>query len=414
MRIMSRSAQMIVELDLPASQALESSVSSTRLVSIDAYRGFVMFLILAAGMGVSLGQAFPESALCRLIAHHQSHVAWVGCSLHDLIMPGFSFLVGTALTFSVASRLARGQDMKALTSHAVNRAVILFLLGVFLFSLNRVPFVFVHIFTAIGLAYLPVFFLSFRSDRTLWITFGIILAAYWAAFALYPLPGPDFDYSTSNITQEWLQTNGLHGFEAHWQKNINFGWAFDRVFLNRLPREHEYTGMGDGLTTINFIPLIATMILGLFAGRIIQGGQLPWQKVRWFVVAGVIGLASGWALGALGICPLVKSLWTPSWVLFSGGWCFLFLAVFYVIGEIWQAKRLLFPFVVLGMNSLAVYSLANLQGQLAPNIFRRLVGSAPFLVLDPLYEPFLYAAFRLIVFWLFFYLLYRLRIFIRV
>ena len=158
-------------------------------------------------------------------------------------MPGFSFLVGTALTFSVASRLARGQDMKALTSHAVNRAVILVLLGVFLFSLNRVPFVFVHIFTAIGLAYLPVFFLSFRSDRTLWITFGIILAAYWAAFALYPLPGPDFDYSTSNVTQEWLQTNGLHGFEAHWQKNINVGWAFDRVFLNRLPREHEYTGM---------------------------------------------------------------------------------------------------------------------------------------------------------------------------
>ena len=126
------------------------------------------------------------------------------------------------------------------------------------------------------------------------------------------------------------------------------------------------------------------MILGLLAGRIIQGGQLPWQKVRWFVVAGVIGLASGWALGALGICPLVKSLWTSSWVLFSGGWCFLFLAVFYVIGEIWQTKRLLFPFVVLGMNSLAVYSLANLQGQLAPNIFRRLVGSAPFLVLDPI------------------------------
>jgi heparan-alpha-glucosaminide N-acetyltransferase len=371
-------------------------------------------LIFAAGMGVSLGQAFPESALCRLIAHHQSHVAWVGCSLHDLIMPSFSFLVGTALTFSVASRLARGQDMKTLTSHAVNRAVMLILLGVFLFSLNRVPFVFVHIFTAIGLAYLPVFFLSFRSDRTLWITFGIILAAYWAAFALYPLPGPDFDYSTSNVTQEWLQTNGLHGFAAHWQKNINFGWALDRVFLNRLPREHEYTGMGDGLTTINFIPLIATMILGVFAGRIIQGGQLPSKKVRWFVVAGVIGLASGWALGALGICPLVKSLWTPSWVLFSGGWCFLFLAVFYVMGEIWQAKRLLFPFVVLGMNSLAVYALANLQGQLAPNIFRRLAGSAPFLVLGPLYEPLLYAAFRLIVFWLFFYLLYRLRIFIRV
>src|SRR6202007_1246228 len=109
--------------------------------------------------------------------------------------------------------------------------------------------------------------------------------------------------------------------------------AFDFWFLNLFPQETPYVPF-KGLTTLNFVPLIGTMILGLFAGNLLRSDRSSSKKVQWLVIAGVIGLTSGWVLGALGVCPVVKSIWTPSWVLFSGGWCFLFLAVAYILIDI--------------------------------------------------------------------------------
>src|SRR5437764_3223199 len=95
-----------------------------RLVSIDAYRGLVMFLMMAEVLHLGkVAAARPESGLWKFLAHHQSHAEWIGCSLHDLIQPSFSFLVGVALPFSIAGRLARGQSRWVMVAHAMWRAL---------------------------------------------------------------------------------------------------------------------------------------------------------------------------------------------------------------------------------------------------------------------------------------------------
>src|SRR5437762_11596766 len=109
-----------------------------RLASIDAYRGVVMFLMMAEVLHLSrVAKAIRDSPVWQFLAHHQSHVEWAGCSLHDLIQPSFSFLVGAALPFSLAARAARGQDTARMIAHAAWRALVLVLLGVFLRSVGK-------------------------------------------------------------------------------------------------------------------------------------------------------------------------------------------------------------------------------------------------------------------------------------
>src|SRR5262245_24467638 len=114
------------------------SVEPVRLSSVDAYRGLVMFLMMAEVLRLSrVAQALPDEPFWQFLAFHQSHVPWQGCSLHDLIQPSFSFLVGVALPFSIANRLARGQRLGRMTLHAAWRALVLILLGIFLRSVGQ-------------------------------------------------------------------------------------------------------------------------------------------------------------------------------------------------------------------------------------------------------------------------------------
>jgi len=378
-----------------------------------------MLLMLAEVTRLCMvAKAFPGSAFWSFLCHHQSHAAWVGCSLHDLIQPGFSFLVGTALIFSVANRQAKGQKFGNIALHALTRAMFLIILGfvntLMSFHFRMPNFLFVDTLTQIGLAYIPLFFLSFRSARELWIAFGVILVGYWAAFAVYPVPGSDFNYSSVLVDPDWLQAFGLTGFAAHWQKNSNLAWAFDVWLLNLLPLESKYVGLSNGLATLSFIPLVGTMILGLFAGQVIRSQRVPWVKVLWFMTAGTIGLAGGSLLGQLGVCPVIKAIWTPSWVLFSGGWCFLLLAAFFVVGETLKKTWILFPFAVVGMNSITAYFLGSIYTKFTFNGLRRVVGPTPFQIFGGAYEPVLYGGACMIGFWLFLYLLYRQRIFLRI
>src|SRR4029077_17085431 len=109
-----------------------------RLTSLDAYRGFVMFLMMAEVLRLcAVSRRLPDSGFWRFLCPHQSHVEWIGCSLHDLIQPSFSFLVGVALPFSLARRKTEGQPEWQRTLHAFGRALVLVLLGVFLRSIGR-------------------------------------------------------------------------------------------------------------------------------------------------------------------------------------------------------------------------------------------------------------------------------------
>src|SRR3954467_12032060 len=126
-------------LEAPPRVKPESTVvSPARQTSVDVYRGFVMFLMMAEVLHLSrVSRALPGNAFWRFLSYHQTHVEWVGCSLHDLIQPSFSFLVGVALPFSLAGRTARGQSRPLQIAHAVWRALVLVFLGIFLRSVGR-------------------------------------------------------------------------------------------------------------------------------------------------------------------------------------------------------------------------------------------------------------------------------------
>jgi heparan-alpha-glucosaminide N-acetyltransferase len=204
------------------------------------------------------------------------------------------------------------------------------------------------------------------------------------------------------------------GFAAHWDKNSNLAWAFDTWFLNLFPRARPFANNGGGYATLSFIPTLATMILGLLAGGTLRRAGSGWAKVLWLCAAGAIGLGVGWGLGELGICPVVKRIWTPSWVLFSGGWCFLFLGGFYAVLDLMGVRFWAFPFQVIGMNSIAAYCMAGLwEGFIAKNLTTHL-GKNAFEVLGHPYEPLLHGAAVLLVLWLILFWMYRRKLFLKI
>jgi len=130
-------------------------------------------------------------------------------------------------------------------------------------------------------------------------------------------------------------------------------------------------------------------------------------------VAGVASLAAGWLLGAAGVCPVVKRIWTPSWVLFSGGWCFLLLALFYLVLDVWNRRAWAFPLIIVGMNSIAAYLIAHLFVNFIREALLRHVGPHVFQWAGAAYEPFLFGAGVLLVQWLLLLWMWRRRIFLR-
>lgn len=340
----------------------------------------------------------------------------MGCSLHDLIQPSFSLLVGVALPFSVASRRARGQSTVGLIGHAVGRALALVLLGIFLRSTgkNATYWTFEDTLTQIGLGYGLLFALGFRPVREQWAALGVILVGVWAAFALYPRPAPGFDYATVGVAPSWLDTHGLTGFAEHWQKNTNLAAAFDTWWLNLWPREQPFAFHGGGYATLSFVPTLATMILGLLAGNVLRGALPPRAKIRWLVLVGAGGLAAGAVLDGLGVCPVVKRIWTPSWVLFSGGWCLLLLAGFYAVVDVARRQRAVFPLVVVGTNSIAAYLIAHLFVDFIRKALTTHLGTEIFRSAGVAYEPLLLGGATLAVMWALLYGMYRQKFFLRI
>lgn len=386
------------------------------MASIDAYRGWVMLLMMAEVLHFgALSRAFPDSGFWSFLAHHQSHIEWVGCTLHDLIQPSFSFLVGTALAFSVANRRIRGQGFAGMFRHAVWRAFFLSCLGIFLRSVGagQTNFTFEDTLTQIGLGYVPLFLLAFRSRRDQWVAFGLLLTGVWAAFVLWPLPGDGFDYAAVGVSPAWLNEHGLTGLGAHFQKNSNLAWAFDRWFLNLFPRPKLWMFNGGGYATLSFVPTLATMLLGLLAGGTLRAEPAPVPPWKRLAVWGALFLAAGWLLGWLGICPVVKRIWTPAWVLFSGGWCLLLLSCFHGLVDLKGWKGPAFPLLVIGTNSIAAYCIAHLWDGFIASSFRTHLGPDVFRVFGEAYAPLMQGMCVLGMLWLILLWMYRQKVFIR-
>jgi len=398
----------VVAPQKPVSQAV------ARNIAVDSYRGLVMLLMMAEVLQLSrVAQAFPGNAFWHFLAWNQTHVAWAGCSLHDTIQPGFSFLVGVALPYSIASRLAKGGTFRGMFGHTLWRSFLLVALGIFLRSLHSTQtyYTFEDTLTQIGLGYTFLFLLGFQSPRRQWIALGVILFGYWLAWALYPVPGPGFNYQAVRVPPDWQ--HHYSGFAAHWNKNSNLGNAFDQWFLNLFPRTSPFVANGGGYLTLSFIPTLGTMILGLVAGRWLRASAPRIPMLR-LLAAGAIGMASGLLLHFTGICPVVKRIWTPSWTLFSGGICFLFLAAFCWLIEVKGWRKWAFPLVVIGMNSIAAYLMAHLFERFITDSFRIHLGPHAFQVFGTGLEPLLQGMAVLAVFWLMLFWMYRRKLFLRI
>lgn len=385
-----------------------------RNVAVDAYRGLVMVLMMAEVLHLArVAGAFPGNWFWGILAYNQTHVQWAGCSLHDMIQPSFSFLVGVALPYSIASRMRKGQSFQFLFAHALWRSLILIALGIFLRSMHSTQtyFTFEDTLTQIGLGYPFLFLLGFRSPRWQWGAFAAILFGYWLAWALYPAPGANFDWAAVGVPQNWA--HNFAGFASHWNKNSNLGNAFDQWFLNLFPRTKPFVYNGGGYLTLSFIPTLGTMILGLVAGRWLRQ-YAPAIPMRRLLVAGAIGIAAGLLLHFTGICPIVKRIWTPAWTLFSGGICFLFLAAFSWIIEMKGYRKWAFPLVVVGLNSIAAYLIAHLCEDFIASSLRIHLGMRPFQIFGQGLEPLLFGAAVLLGFWIILFWMHRRKVFLRI
>ncbi len=380
---------------------------------MDAYRGFVMLLMMAEVLNLrQMKKNFPGDAFWDFLAFHQDHVAWRGCSLHDLIQPSFSFLVGVALPFSLASRAGRAEPLWLGWLHAIWRAFLLVALGVFLRSMGKpqTNFTFEDTLSQIGLGYVFLYGLGRLRLRWQWGAFGLLLIGYWLAFAMYPLPGPEFDYKAVNgLASEQRPT----GFAAHWDKNTNAAWSFDVWLLNQFPRGSHYPCNRGGYATLSFIPTLATMILGLLAGGWLRTLTTPRARIARFVAVGLAFLASGWLLDTTGLCPNVKRIWTPAWVLFSGGWCFLLLSGFTALLDTGLPGGWAFLLKVIGANSIAAYVGEHLIKGFVFDSFKIHFGANVFAQFGR-YEPLASGITLLVVFWLILWWMYRRKVFVRI
>ncbi len=400
----------------PARPAAPANIAAPRNIAVDAYRGLVMVLMMAEVLEFSrVSEAFPTSLFWKFLAYNQTHVQWAGCSLHDLIQPGFSFLVGVALPYSIASRLAKGGTFGKLFLHALWRSLLLVFLGVFLRSLDssQTYFTFEDTLSQIGLGYPILFLLGFRPPRWQWAALAVILTGYWLAWALYPVPGPNFDWNSVGVSLDWHQRYNYTGFAGHWNKNTNLGNTFDQWFLNLFPREKPFVYNDGGYLTLSFIPTLGTMILGLVAGRWLREAspKIPMKKL---LIAAVVAIAAGLFLHFTHICPVVKRIWTPSWTLASGGACFLFVAGFSWVIDIKGFKKWAYPLVVVGMNSIAAYLIAHLFGDFVSRSFATHLGSHFFTFLGSGLEPFLRGAAVLLIFWYMLFWMYRRKLFLKI
>ncbi len=404
-----------------ASTPIDATAPSTaRRESIDIYRGMVMFLMLAEVLHLDQLSQHGEGLspwlqqLFEWISFHTSHVEWSGCSLHDMIQPSFSFLVGTSLAFSYTKRLVHGQSWSAMLRHAIVRSLILIFLGIFLRSLGRpqTNFTFDDTLTQIGLGYWLLFLCAPLAPRWLWGVVAVLLLAYWGAFVAYPLPGPDFPYEQVGVPVAWPEH--YTGFASHWNKNSNLAWAFDTWWMNLFSRESPFLFSPGGYCTLSFLPTLGTMLLGLIAGKWLQWNCSFAKRTASMVSAGILCMAVAWLLDQQALCPIVKRIWTPSWTLWSGGLCFLWLWMLHAVCDVGRIQLWGYFWAVIGANSIAAYVMSwTLEGPIQEAIERHFGWMLDRIINDSL-RPFLLGALTLTLFWLILRWMMRQRIFIRI
>lgn len=305
-----------------------SENSSARLMCLDVFRGLAV-----AGMILVDNPGSDEKAY-----HLISHAAWNGWTPADLIFPSFLFLVGVSLVFSFAKRLAAGQSRRQILFHVFNRSLLLIAIGLLV---NASPFIgldlhswrFEGVTQRIALCYFAAALLELWSGRRAQILAILAcLFGYWALLRFAPVPGL-----------------GVPGRDIPFMDpDRNIAAWFDR----KLFMGHLFEGTRDPEGIISTIPAVATTLIGVLTGHWLRAQKSPAIKTLGMLLAGILGLLAGqaWSIWF----PINKNLWTSSFVLFTGGFALIFLALLYWILEIkkWCGAWTM-PILVFGMNAIA-------------------------------------------------------------
>src|ERR1700722_12301363 len=279
-------------------------------------------------------------------------------------------------------------------------------------------FTFEDTLSQIGLGYPLLFLLGFRSSelgwaKRVWAALCLVLLGYWLVWALYPAAPANFNWQSVGVSATWNTQHNFTGFAGHWNKNYNFGNHFDQWFLNLFPRENRFEYNSGGYLTLSFIPTLGTMILGLIAGQWLRESR-PKIPIKKLIIVGVSGIVLGLALHYSHISPVVKRIWTPSWTIFSGGICFLFLAAFSWVIDVKRFRKWAFPLVVIGMNSIAAYCIAHFMEGFLDSTFRVHLGPNFFRLAGAGLEPFFGGAAILLCYWLVLFWMYRRKLFLKI
>ncbi|MFC2161565.1 acyltransferase family protein [Acidobacteriota bacterium] len=321
--------------------------NTIRLESLDALRGFDMFWIIGGDWIFGSLHDIFQSPATEFIQTQLSHVRWEGFRFWDLIMPLFLFIVGTAMPFSFSKRLDGGDSKKKLHIHVLKRFVILFILGMIAQGhLLEYDLSTLHIFSntlqAIAAGYLiaALIMLNLRVKWQIMITPAMLLL-FWGLLAWVPVSG----FGTGVLTPEG-----------------NLAISIDKWILGSFQDGTTYSWILSSLT------FACTVLLGVFSGYILRSDSPQKKKLVRLFVFGILCLGFGllWSL----VFPIIKHIWTSSFVLFSGGISILLLALFYLVIDIWGRKKWAFVFKVIGMNAIAVYMVTRIfDFRLMGNVF---------------------------------------------
>jgi predicted acyltransferase len=325
----------------PAEAALVAAPRHTppaeRLVSLDALRGFDMLWILGAD---ALGHALAGlkgGAIVHLLSEQMEHVEWEGFHFYDLIFPLFVFMIGVALTFSL-DRLVANDGRAAALRRVLCRGLLMYLLGLFYYGgfadgyeqirllgvLQRLALCYV----AAGVLYL------YLQPRTLVITCVGLLVTYWALLTFVPVPGYGAgDFAERHNLADWIDAQYLP--------------------LRKWDGDHDPEGL------LSTLPAIASCLLGVFAGLLLRDrGRSPHRKAMLLAVGGAALLVGGYVWGLQ--FPIIKRIWTSSYVLVAGGWSALLLAAFFYVIDVRGIRGWTTPFVWIGSNALTIYLVSNI------------------------------------------------------
>jgi predicted acyltransferase len=347
-----------------------------RYVALDAFRGFIMFLLASEGFGFGMLRHDPTYGR---VASWFDHVEWTGAVFWDLIQPSFMFMVGVAMPFALALRIQRGATSSQNFRHVASRALRLLLLSQFLIIAadHQVRFQLINVLSQIAFTYLLTYLIIQMRFRWQVLTAALLLAFHSALFFLFP--GPDGPFSRTG----------------------NIGQVIDKALLG-----YNYQGY---YVTINFISSTVTTLFGAWTGMVLCSQRARADKLKILALGMVAAFVSGLALSP--VIPVVKRLWTASWTLYSTGWVLLMMIAFVLLIDLLGLRKPAFPLIVVGMNSIFIYS----AGFLVKGAIDRMVSafSGDFKFVGAL-APVVQSCAVMLVLWYLCYWLYKHRIFIKV